>query len=105
MLIQSENRTAIQKIAQLTLGKLYEDLDQNKVELVKTLYTFLINGGSFEQTSEQLAISISGLRYRLTKITAILGKNFQEPQTRFQLLLTLKALMLLEEGWLEIQET
>jgi sugar diacid utilization regulator len=103
VLINEENKLVIRQIAELTLGKLYKDLDQNKVDLIETLYTFLTNGGSFDQTAEQLAISISGLRYRLTKITNLLGDDFREPEKRFQLLLTLKALRIVEDEWMEIK--
>ncbi len=102
VLITQDNKVAIRNMAELTLGNLYKDMDQGKVELIQTLYTFLTNGGNFEQTAEQMAISISGLRYRLTKITSLLGSEFRDPERRFQLLLSLKALIILDDGWLEI---
>jgi DNA-binding PucR family transcriptional regulator len=104
VLVSEENKQAIRQMAELTLGNLYKKLDKNKVELIETLYTFLTNGGNFEQTAEQLTISISGLRYRLSKITNILGDDFRDPERRFQLLLALKSLMVLEDDWLEIKE-
>ena len=103
VLVSEDNTIAIRKIAQRTLGDLYKNLDQSKVELMETLYTFLSNGGNFEQTAEQLAISISGLRYRLNKITNLIGSEFRDPESRFQLLLSLKALIILEDEMLEIQ--
>jgi sugar diacid utilization regulator/predicted hydrocarbon binding protein len=102
VLITQDNKVAIRNMAELTLGNLYKDLDQGKVELIETLYTFLTNGGNFEQTAEQMAISISGLRYRLTKITTLLGSEFRDPERRFQLLLSLKALIILDDEWLNI---
>lgn len=102
VLITQDNKVAIRNMAELTLGNLYKELDQGKVELIKTLYSFLINGGNFEQTAEHLAISISGLRYRLTKITNLLGSDLRDPERKFQLLLSLKALIILEDEWLEI---
>ena len=100
VLVSEDNTIAIRKIAQRTLGDLYKNLDQSKVELMETLYTFLSNGGNFEQTAEQLAISISGLRYRLNKITNLIGSEFRDPESRFQLLLSLKALIILEDEML-----
>lgn len=100
VLVNDENKQAIRKIAQLTLGDLYKNMDESKQELLGTLYAFLSNGGSFEQTAERMAISISGLRYRLNKITNLLGSDLRDPETRFQLLLSLKALLLVEEDWL-----
>jgi len=100
VLVNDENKEAIRKLAECALGDLYKNLDQNKAELIGTLYTFLINGGNFEQTAEQLAISISGLRYRLNKITKLLGSDFRDPERRFHLLLALKALIILEDDWI-----
>lgn len=105
VLITQDNKVAIRNMAELTLGNLYRDMDQGKAELIQTLYTFLTNGGNFEQTAEQMAISISGLRYRLTKITNLLGSEFRDPERRFQLLLSLKALIILEDEWLEVQQS
>jgi sugar diacid utilization regulator/predicted hydrocarbon binding protein len=103
VLINEDNKLAIRKIAQLALGDLYINLDQSKVELIKTLYIFLTNGGNFEQTSEQLSISVNGVRYRLNKITNLIGNDFRDPERSFQLLLSLKALILLEDESLKIQ--
>lgn len=104
VLVNDENKAAIRNLAECTLGDLYKDLDQGKAELIETLYTFLTNGGNFEQTAEQLSISISGLRYRINKIIKLLGSDFRDPERRFQLLLSLKALLVLEDKWLEIQK-
>ncbi|WP_071394662.1 helix-turn-helix domain-containing protein [Bacillus tuaregi] len=104
VLVNDENRVAIKKLAAFTLGDLYKNLDQSKAELIGTLYAFLTNGGNFEQTAEQLAISISGLRYRLNKITNLLGGDLRDPERRFQLLLSLKALIVLNDEWLEIEQ-
>jgi len=103
VLVNDENKTAIRKLAEWTLGDLYKNLDESKVELIGTLYSFLTNGGNFEQTAEQLSISISGLRYRLNKITKLLGSDFRDPERRFQLLLALKSLIVLEDEWLDIR--
>ena len=102
LFINDENKTGIKLMVELTLGDLYKDLDESKMELIGTLYTFLTNGGNYEHTAEKLMISISGLRYRLSKITKLIGSEFREPEKRFHLLLTLKALMVLEEKRLDI---
>ncbi|MCQ6282290.1 CdaR family transcriptional regulator [Bacillus sp. EB600] len=101
--VSEGNKFAIRKLAQLTLGNLYNNLDQSKVELIETLYVFLTHSGSFEQIAEQLSISNSGLRYRLNKIANLIGNDFRDPEIKFQLLLSLKALMLLGDEWQGIQ--
>lgn len=96
VLINDQNEKAIRKLVRDTLGVLSENLDSNKVELIETLYHFLLNGGNLEQTAEYLALSKSGLRYRLTKITDFLGRDLRDPQRQFQLLLALKALKIVD---------
>lgn len=99
VLITEQNEKAIQKIIRGTLGNLYENTDHNKVELIETLYNFLINGGNLEQTAEKLALSVSGLRYRLNKIMDLLGRrDIREPEVQFQMMLALKALKIIGNG-------
>ncbi|WP_203362879.1 XylR N-terminal domain-containing protein [Bacillus sp. REN10] len=92
MLINSNNEAAIEKIAKYTLGALYDTLDEKKVELLNTLYTFLLNGGNLEATADELALSVSGLRYRMSKIDQILDVSLRDAEATFQLLLSLKSL-------------
>ncbi|SDH69505.1 V4R domain-containing protein [Alteribacillus persepolensis] len=96
VLINEKNEKAIRKIIKDTLGILYEDLDSNKITLMETLYHFLVNGGNLEQTADDLALSVSGLRYRLNKITELLGHDLRDPQLQFQLLLALKAVRIID---------
>ncbi|MBT2730189.1 helix-turn-helix domain-containing protein [Bacillus sp. ISL-75] len=96
VLINDQNENAIRKMIRDTLGDLCENLDSNKIELIETLYHFLVNGGNLEQTAENLALSKSGLRYRLTKITDLLGCDLRDPQRQFQLLMALKALKIVD---------
>ncbi len=93
ILINSNNEAAVEKIAKYKLGKLYDgELDEKKIELLNTLYTFLLNGGNLEGTAEALALSVSGLRYRMNKIDQMLDGCLRDPETNFQLLLSLKSL-------------
>ncbi len=48
-----------------------------KVDLLNTLYVYLQNGGNLEQTADQLALSVSGLRYRMSKVDSLLGATAQ----------------------------
>lgn len=101
VLINEHNEKALRKIIRDTLGKLYENLDSNKIDLIDTLYHFLVNGGNLEQTAVQLALSISGLRYRLNKITDLLKQDLRNPQVSFQLLIALKALKIIDHHLFE----
>ena len=99
VLINEDNEQAIRKIIKMTLGCLYENINQSKIELIETLYNFLVNGGNLEQTAQNLALSISGLRYRLNKITNLLGYELRDPELQFQLLLSIKALKIIDPEW------
>jgi PucR family transcriptional regulator, purine catabolism regulatory protein len=100
-----KNEQAIKKMIRDQLGVLYENLDRNKLELIETLYHFLEQGGNLDQTAESLALSKSGLRYRLNKITDLLDRDLRDPQRQFQLMLALKAFKIVEhERIKKIQE-
>ncbi|MEH7158757.1 XylR N-terminal domain-containing protein [Neobacillus drentensis] len=101
VLINDQNENAIRKMIRETLGVLSENFDSNKIELIDTLYHFLLYGGNLEQTAEYLALSKSGLRYRLAKITNFLGCDLRDPQRQFQLLLALKALKIVDHDRLK----
>ncbi|HZG72945.1 MAG TPA: helix-turn-helix domain-containing protein, partial [Chondromyces sp.] len=92
VLVNSNNKDAVVKMAKYTLGSLYDEKNEKKMELLRTLYVFLINGGNLEQTAEELALSVSGLRYRINKISSELNGDLRDAEENFQLLLSLKAL-------------
>lgn len=96
VLINDQNEKAIKKMIRDHLGVLYDDLDKNKLEMIETLYRFLEQGGNLDQTAESLALSKSGLRYRLNKITDLLNHDLRDPQKQFQLMMALKALKIVE---------
>ncbi len=97
LLINSKNESAIKKIAQQLLGPLARVNCDKNAELLKTLYVFLENGGNLEQTANDLSLSMSGLRYRIQKIEALLGQDLRNPAVHYQLFLTLQALLVTGE--------
>ncbi|WP_260871753.1 XylR N-terminal domain-containing protein [Bacillus sp. X1(2014)] len=97
VLINSKNSTGIKMIAKQELGQLYNTKDPKTVELLKSLYFFLINGGKLEQTMQDLSLSMSGLRHRINKIESLLEKDLREPNEMHQLLLIIKSLIALGE--------
>ncbi|KMY55358.1 hypothetical protein AC623_16615 [Bacillus sp. FJAT-27231] len=97
ILLSSQDTEAIKQKACYLLGPLFESEGAKKNELMKTLYIFLMNGGNLEKTMQDLALSMSGLRYRVEKIESLLGKDLRDPQVSYELLLTLKALIVAGE--------
>lgn len=96
ILIHSQEESSIKKLAQNELGVLYGHSPQ-QLEYLETLYYFLLNGGNLENTAKQLMLSISGLRYRMSKIRQMLDDELRDADRQFQLLLALKALKLIGE--------
>jgi PucR family transcriptional regulator, purine catabolism regulatory protein len=96
-LINQNNEKEVKQIAQHILGPLLGKLDYKKQDLLNTLYVYLSNGGNLEQTAAQIALSLSGLRYRLAKIEEMLGRDLRDSFNNHQLLLALQALVLIGE--------
>ncbi len=84
----------VRKWAVNVLGNLKESSPRS-IELIKTLYAFLLTGGSLERTANDLSLSVGGLRYRISKIEELLQKDIRDPITGYQLLLTIQALNLI----------
>lgn len=96
ILVHSQEETAIRKIAELQLGELYGASEQQK-DYMLTLYEFLMNGGNLELTSANLQLSVSGLRYRINRISEIGKVDLRDSEKQFDLLLALKALKVIGE--------
>jgi PucR family transcriptional regulator, purine catabolism regulatory protein len=96
VLINEKNEQEVKKMAKAYLGNLKLD-DPKNIELLRTLYIFLVNGGNLEQTAADLALSISGLRYRVSKIESILQQELRNPMIHHQLLLSIQLLMMIGE--------
>ncbi|MCQ6276141.1 XylR N-terminal domain-containing protein [Bacillus sp. V3B] len=95
-LINDRNENDVRKMAKLLLGNL-EMSCQKDIDLIRTLYSFLLNGGNLEKTADELSLSISGLRYRVNKIEELLQKDIRSPIMSCQLLMAIQALIILGE--------
>lgn len=95
-LINDHNENDVRKMAKLLLGNL-EMSCQKDIDLIRTLYSFLLNGGNLEKTADELSLSISGLRYRVNKIEELLQKDIRSPIMSCQLLMAIQALIILGE--------
>lgn len=97
VLVNPENEAALKTISMKMLGKLYNHDDPKSLELIRTLYIYLSNGGNLEQTAQELMLSISGLRYRLQKIEETLQHELRNPMANYQLFLVIQSLILMGE--------
>ncbi len=72
----------------LNLLKKYDE--ENQSELYKTLYLYLKNNHNITKSSEEIHVHRNTLRYRLEKITEILGYNIDEDDNSFKLYNSIK---------------
>lgn len=93
VMFQMKNMNPIQKFIHKMLGKLLEQDKSRNMELTKTLYYYLSNGCSVHKTARAMNFSISGLRYRLQKITDILQTDINVPSVGYQLYVSLQFLI------------
>ncbi len=93
ILVHEQNKEAVEQKARQLLHPLFENDQRKETELLQTMYIFLLNGGNLEKTTQDLSISMSGLRYRIDKIESLLGKNLRDPETSYEFIFILKALL------------
>ncbi len=95
-LINDNNKHDVYRMAKSLLGNVDMNCQKN-VELIQTLYSFLLHGGNLEKTADELSLSISGLRYRMNKIEDLLNKDIRSPIISCQLLMAIQTLIILDE--------
>ncbi|MDR7240050.1 XylR N-terminal domain-containing protein [Neobacillus drentensis] len=91
ILVNENNMEEVRKWAINMLGNL-KGSNPRSIELIKTLFAFLLTGGSLERTANDLSLSVGGLRYRISKIEELLQKDIRDPIISNQLLLSIQAL-------------
>ena len=102
ILVNENNAEEVRKWAKNVLGKL-KIFNPRSIELIKTLYSFLLTGGNLEKTANELSLSVGGLRYRISKIEEMLQMDIRDPITSYQLLLAIQALNLIGDLDLKAQ--
>lgn len=94
-LLENFNSETLIKIGQKELGPLLVDIEKN-YELLHTLYIFLKNSQKLEKTTQDLALSIGGIKYRISKIEKMLNIDLKDASTSAHILLLLEVLILLD---------
>lgn len=88
ILFQIQDEQLINRFINKQVGDLLA-LDKD-FDLTKTFYSYIENGISINNTAKVLSMSISGLRYRLTKISEILNVELDNTKQLFDIYLALK---------------
>ena len=90
VLFQIQDEILIDRFVKQQLSRLLE-VDKD-FDLTKTLYAYIENGINLNNTSKVLSMSISGLRYRMSKISEILNIDLNDTKRIFSIYMALKIL-------------
>ncbi|WP_245831733.1 helix-turn-helix domain-containing protein [Oceanobacillus senegalensis] len=90
VLFQIPDETLIHRFVHKQVGELLE-VDKN-LDLIQTLYAYIENGMNINGTAKAISMSISGLRYRLEKISDILGIDLDDTKSVFSVYMALNIL-------------
>ncbi|UWP85278.1 helix-turn-helix domain-containing protein [Dactylosporangium fulvum] len=69
------------------IGKLLAYDREHRTQLLDTAERFVSCGGKYQETSVKLHVHVSTLRYRLDRVTELLGRDLNDEETRFELIL------------------
>jgi len=95
LLFQLEDNPELGAFAEEVLGKLIEYDRAQGTELVQTLSAYFTHKGNLSQTAEALFVHRNTLLYRMERIKEIGGLDLDNPETRFNIQLALRAYRLL----------
>jgi GAF domain-containing protein/sugar diacid utilization regulator len=95
-LLDAPDTTEMTALVRDVLGPLAAHDAQRHSDLLLTLKTYLESGGHHPTTSERCHIHVSTLKYRLSRISALLERSLSDPATRFELSLAFEVLGILE---------
>ena len=95
-LIDAPDVTAMVTLVNEALGPLARYDDEHNSELLWTMKAFLDCGGHHPSTCETCHVHVSTLKYRLSRVGTILGKQLNKPEVRFELRLAFEVLGVLE---------
>lgn len=73
------------------LGALVEYDRDHHSEMVRTLGAYLESGGNYDRTADALIIHRSTLRYRLSRIRELSGRDLTDPDSRLNLHVAIRA--------------
>lgn len=79
----------VKDICEITLKELAYPKNQMEEELRKTLFTFLFNGNSITKTADSLYVHRNTIKYRLKKCEELLGVDFSDVFSCFQIQMAL----------------
>ena len=67
--------------------------EKNSTELVRTLFYYIENECNLHKTAREINVSISGMRYRITRIEEIIGVDLAKASSKFEIQISLQTYM------------
>ncbi len=95
-LLDAPSTVEMRTLVEEYLGAIARKDAKHQSELLFTLRTFLETGGHHPTTAKRCQIHISTLKYRLSRISEVLGQQLGDPAVRFRLNLAFEVLTVLE---------
>jgi len=95
LLFRAGRPEELRRHVEARLGPLLAYDRAHQTELLETLRLYLESACSLQATAERLNISVSGLKYRLQRISEVSGLDLDNPDVRFDVQMSLRLLGLL----------
>lgn len=67
--------------------------EKNSSELVRTLYYYIENECNLHKTAREMNVSISGMRYRISRIQELMDVDLSKASSKFEIQLSLQTYM------------
>ena len=90
LLLEASTQPAVARFVTNVLGPLQDYDERHHTELVPTLNRFLAHGRRLQRSADELGIHVSTLRYRVERITELLGTDLDDHDIQFSLQLALR---------------
>jgi DNA-binding PucR family transcriptional regulator len=94
-LLDVRDTTEMRAMVVELFGPLVEHDARRSADLLGTLRAFVASGGHQPTTAAQCHIHISTLKYRLRRVSELLGRSLADPQVRFEITLGFEVLDML----------
>jgi purine catabolism regulator len=94
ILLRHPNSDDLRHFMLQTLGRLIQHDLQTQHQLVYTLHVYLAHDRNMRTSAQQLDLHYNSMRYRLQRISEILGEGWDEPSNRLNVEISLKILSL-----------
>ncbi len=93
LLFSIRDDTDLKRFVDQTLGPILQhDRDKKNEVLIETIRQYILSNCNNQKAADNLFIHLNTLKYRLQKIQSIAGIDLNDPETRLNLQLALKAL-------------